>query len=58
MLVNTVVLAPGMQELLCLGPQHHILMAHASLAAIIIDQADIKFTYIIVSKRIHTRFFR
>ena len=27
-------------------------------AAIIIDQADIKFTYIIVSKRIHTRFFR
>jgi len=30
----TVVLAPGIQVLLCLGPQHHILMARTSLEVV------------------------
>ena len=55
---NLLLLVIPQINLCCAGTELLIVRSTMCFYAAIIDQADIKFTYIIVSKRIHNRFFR
>ena len=55
---NLLLLVIPQINLCCAGTELLIVRSTMCFQAAIIYQADIKFTYIIVSKRINTRFFR